>query len=104
MVRIPAAWRPMLKAQLFTVLLSVLASCGDSSDGTSSNAPSITSTALSSSAPAPGSTTDATTAGRSELGIYPINASPLGKTYPQWVAEWWKWADGLALDVHPLAQ
>jgi hypothetical protein len=35
-------------------------------------------------------------------GVRPVGASPYGKSYGEWSAEWWKWCYSLPVDHHPL--
>src|SRR5262249_47748517 len=35
-------------------------------------------------------------------GVLPPNSKPLGTSYGDWSAEWWKWAFSLPIDHHPL--
>src|SRR5690349_10248531 len=34
--------------------------------------------------------------------VYAPGSSPAGKTYAQWSAAWWKWADGMEITHHPM--
>jgi hypothetical protein len=34
--------------------------------------------------------------------VYAPNSNPLGKTYAQWSAAWWQWADAMEITHHPM--
>jgi hypothetical protein len=52
----------------------------------------------------PASASASTTAPAPQFAVYPVDSAPLGRTYGEWVAEWWQWSMSHPLASHPLDQ